>query len=165
MNRFVLSVALLLSMTCANSADGQTNAYHFSVAGDSLTSNVPMNEINPRAFRHFERDFGEVPATNWFKNDGGYYVTFTTSDSTHYYVYISRHGSPYKTVVYFSPASLPPDLKAIIFNLYAGCTILYAAELQYEQRSQYEVCLLENSREKIIDVYDGEIRTTSEFNW
>lgn len=71
----------------------------WALADDTVTSNVPMNEISLRAFRNFKKNYGVVPYSQWRKGPEGYVVTFYDADSVQYYLYYTIQGGINKTVV------------------------------------------------------------------
>jgi hypothetical protein len=163
MNWFVWSVVLTLLFFVPQTTRAQTAGYRFLVSDDSLTSNVPMNEISPQAFRHFERGYGRITATYWSKYAGGYLVRFYTADSTQYYVYLSRHGVLGKTVIYFTPSGVPHDVRAAMEQYDRGGSILFAGELIDGQETLYEIGLLDGSEVRIVDLRDGDIQAVCEY--
>lgn len=162
MNGYVWGVVLLLVFVVPVTARAQ--AYQFTVSGNSLTSNVPMNEVSPRAFRHFERQFGVITNTNWYKNGVGYIVRFSAADSSQYYVYISKRGFVFKTVIQFAVSSVPRDVRVAMAHYARGSNILFAGELIDGIKPLYEVGLIDASRVRIVDMRDGDIQTVCEYN-
>ena len=137
--------------------------FQFVVSGDSLTSNVPMNEISPKAFRHFEQQFGVVAVTSWHKYLKGYMVTFPAADSSVYYVYMTRRGTPYRTVIVFTISGVPREVRAAMAAYDHGGSILFAGELLQGEKPLYEVGLEDASTVRIVDMRDGEIQTVCEY--
>lgn len=152
------SILLYLAPARAGAQD-----FQFAVSGDSLSSNVPMNEISPRAFRHFEQAFGVVAVTTWHKHANGYLVKFSAADSSVYYVYITKRGVPYKTVIVFAVSSVPREVRAAMAAFDHGGSILFAGELLDGTKPLYEVGLQDASEVRVVDMRDGEIETVCEY--
>src|ERR1700733_9297983 len=59
--------------------EGTGEVVRYSDPGNNFTSNVPINELSPKAYRRFHRRFPEVPTGEfWFKYSAGYKVSFTS---------------------------------------------------------------------------------------
>jgi len=163
-NGYLWGALLLLAFLIPVMVRAQGGGYRFLVSGDSLTSNVPMNEISPRAFRHFEQQYGVVAATQWFKYGTGYLVKFSTVDSSQYYVYITNRGMVYRTVVLFAVSGVPRDIRIAMASFDRDGYILFAGELIEGEKPLYEVGLEDAAKVRIVDLRDGEIKTVCEYS-
>src|SRR5258708_25654815 len=72
----LLSMALFPYMTNAQSSGGLPVSYKFGGERNNFHSNVPLNEINIHAFRHFRKRWPAVTRETWVKGEGGDMVSF-----------------------------------------------------------------------------------------
>jgi hypothetical protein len=163
MNWHVWGLVLLLVFFVPATNRAQEAGYRFMVSGDSLTSNVPMNEISPQAFRHFEKQFGVVASTTWYKYGNGYLVRFSALDSSQYYIYISRRGILSKTIISFTVSNVPREVRAAMAAYDRGGYILFAGELLEGEKPLYEVGLADASMVRIVDMKDGNVQMVYEY--
>jgi hypothetical protein len=164
MNRIVLFGSLLLCLGCVEGIVAQEPVYTYVLAGDSISSNVPLNEINTKAFRHFEEDYGHVSQQDWRKYKDGYSVTFMTQDSALYHVFYSMHGAAGNVHVYYTAAATPAEVMDRLNVEYKGCPVLYGAESIDRQRTVFEVGLLVKNKLRIVQVREGDIKVIHEYD-
>src|ERR1700722_16341589 len=89
-------------------AQGQIAMY--SDPGNNFFSNVPINELSPRAYRRFHRLFRGVPAgESWFKYEKGYQVSFTL-EQHHEFAYFDPSGAFLYSLRYFEGSELSKDM-------------------------------------------------------
>jgi hypothetical protein len=48
---------------------------------DSIVSNIRLNEISPRAYRHFQMNYPSVDRARWIRTTDGFVVVFMEGDS------------------------------------------------------------------------------------
>jgi hypothetical protein len=142
----------------------QELVYTYVVSGDSLSSNVPLNEINPKAFRHFTQSYGYVSSQEWRKYSNGFSVSFRSHDSTVYRVFYSLHGAAGIVHVYYTAAGTPTGLIDTLDPEYKGCRVVYSAGLIDGQKEMFEVGLLVNNKIRIVQVREGYTKTIIEYD-
>src|ERR1022692_4171814 len=72
----LFSMALFPYMTNGQSLHALPVSYNLGGGDNTVKSNVPLNEINIHAFRHFRKRFPNVSGETWLKADQCYIVTF-----------------------------------------------------------------------------------------
>jgi hypothetical protein len=157
MNRILYPamVILFLSGPCASA---QLISYHFTADDAYVTTNVPLNEISARAFRHFIKSFGFVPKAVWRKVEQGYSVTWFAADSIRYEVHYTPRGMLSDTHVYYTSQNAPPEVRDQMNHLYPKYRVLYVNELEDDGHPLYEVGLADGALMLVVDVKDMEVR-------
>ncbi|HEV9037897.1 MAG TPA: hypothetical protein VGQ51_14780 [Puia sp.] len=84
----------LLLVPCFSSGqnDYHLSGYTYNDAHGSINSNVPLNEINPHAWRHFHNLFPGADGEYWFASGEGYQVSFIQK-GYHYQAYFDQRGA------------------------------------------------------------------------
>lgn len=163
MNRILSILAIGYFLFSAPRASAQLINYHFTADNAYVTSNVPLNEISARAFRHFVKNFGDVPTAVWRKEAKGYTVRWYTSDSIGYIVHYSPHGMFFDTHIYYTALNAPADVRAEMGHLYPQYTLLFVNELAEVDHPLYEVGLAHEGRMLIVDLKDKAIEAEQYF--
>jgi len=172
MNRIVPSVAVALLLFCGSRSQGQDisnnlqdSSYRLIIENDTLTSNVPLNEISAKAMRNFTKGYGSIAHSAWHKYHDGYLVRFFTADSVGYYLYFTLEGRLYRTMAHFTPQNTPAEVQADVKSVYANYSILYTSEFCEGDRSIYNVCLMAPDQSlRLIELKNGDMRTIMEFD-
>src|ERR1700759_5129045 len=128
MRRTFYTSSLLRALFCSlvlvsyGFADGQ-NGYaipaSYTIGGENngIISNVPLNEINVHAFRHFGKNFPQVSGESWMKTKLGYIVSFTENGRKGQ-VHYNLNGDFLFTIKYYDGSSISPELGARIRKKY-----------------------------------------------
>jgi len=150
---FLLVSRLLLQSTIAK---GQENVV-FAATTYDLSCNVPLNEINIHAFRHFRRDFPGVSNESWFKTeDGSFIVSFMENARRHQVHYASRGAFLY-TVEYYDGQAIRPDLGDRLKKEYPAYRIDVVTEISDGHKIFYLVKIESPSSVKTILASDGKL--------
>ncbi len=164
MNRIVLLALIILAFLSGPRASAQQLiAYHFTADNQDVTTNVPLNEINPRAFRQFIKAYGFVPTAVWRKAEQGYSVRWYDMDSIGYIVHYTLRGALSDTHIYYTPRNAPPEIRTQMGRLYPKYDLLFVNELEENDHPLYEVGLAYNGLMLIVDVKDKEVRAEENF--
>src|ERR1700761_1751732 len=84
-------------------------AYTYNDHGNSISSNVPLNEINAHAWRHFHRLFPTVSGQeSWFFSDQGYQVSFELK-GVHYEAYFDHRGAFRYSLHHYAGTAIPRE--------------------------------------------------------
>jgi len=159
----LLTVCLLSVSATAAQSMSPLVTYHFPAPDDSLTTNVPLNEISTRAFRHFVKDFGHIPSATWRKGERGYSVKFYSADSVLHIVDYDLRGGRCDDHLYYNDANAPADIRAWMARVYSGDSILFVNELNDGSKSIYNVGLTAKGELRIVEIRNEEIRTIQLF--
>jgi hypothetical protein len=160
MYRFIF-LALCL---CAAAAQGQAPAYSYVVDDDSIYSNVPLNEISPRAFRHFRHDYGNITFEHWRKSEKELTVSFQTSDSSKYVISYSLKGRLQATNVFYYGDYAPFPVKYMLERWCEGCSVWYVSMQLEGHNATYDVGFIERNHVKIVEIEHGEPRLMEEYS-
>lgn len=136
----------------------------YSDAGNHFSSNVPLNELNPRAFRRFHRRFeAAAPGESWFKSADGYQVSFTIGGH-HVFAYYDLSGVFKCSVKYYQGDESPADPCDIVKRRFPGYRIDVVTEVNDGQKTFYMVQILNPLFIKLVSVADGRIEIIRELN-
>jgi hypothetical protein len=125
--------------------------------GNTLTSNVPLNEINTRAFRHFHRLFpSAVDGEHWFKSPDGYQVSFLLDAQPHQ-AYFDRRGSYLYSLRYYGGKEIPRAAGDLIKLKYPGYEIGVVTEITDGEKTFFLVRIANSSFVRTLSVCDGRI--------
>jgi len=133
-------------------------------AGHTFSSNVPINELSPRAFRRFHRRFEAAgPGECWFKSADGYQVSFRLGGS-HEFAYFGLDGGFKCSVKYYQGSEVPADPGDVVKRRFPGYRIGVVTEVNDGQKIFYTVQILNPLFVKALTVCDGRIEVTNELN-
>lgn len=150
--------ALLLA-PCFSSgqSDYHPAAYTYTDAGSTVTCNVPLNEINPHAWRQFHRRF---PAADggayWFASADGYQVSFL-QNGYHYTAYFDQRGAYRYSLHYYLGSEMPRDPGELITRSYPDYQIDVVTEVTDGEKTIYLVKLVNPSSILTVSVCDGKM--------
>ena len=87
--------------------------YTYNDPGSSISCNVPLNEINIHAYRHFHRLFPTgTTGEYWFKSAEGYQVSFV-QDAQRHQAYFDLRGAYLYSLKYYAGAKMPAGSMSI----------------------------------------------------
>jgi hypothetical protein len=125
--------------------------------GSVLTSNVPLNEINIHAFRHFHRLFpSAADGERWFKSPEGYQVSFLLDAQPHQ-AYFDRRGVYLYSLKYYGEKEIPRATGDLIKMKYPGYEIGVVTEITDGEKTFFLVRVANPSFVKTLSVCDGRI--------
>src|ERR1700742_2928499 len=88
----ILGIMMIPAFTIAQQENVSPAAYRYGEPESVFSSNVPLNELNVHAYKHFHRIFSSgVTAECWLKSADGYQASFMQNDRQHK-AYFDRHG-------------------------------------------------------------------------
>ena len=167
MNGCLLIRTLLLGMVLLPGITKGQNEYarmaSFSLAreGNSITSNVPLNEINIHAFRHFHRRFPSISGESWAKSEDGYIVSFI-GNALRQQAHFDRRGGYLYSLKYYAGTACSADLTASIKKKYPDYRIGVVTEITDGERTFHLVKIENSSSVKTLSVCDGKIEVFEE---
>jgi hypothetical protein len=156
----LFSAFALIGVFSAAASHAQDTNYNFPGGNESLTANVPLNEISARAYRNFVKCYGFISGSVWQKRQQGYIVRFFSSDSVLNIVRYSLRGNPGVAYTYYTAKNAPPDICAWMKTMYAEYSILYVNELKSGNSTTFEIGLLDDDKFRVIEEKNGEISST-----
>lgn len=163
MNRTLFGVALVIGLFTTSTLRAQWINYQFNADNESLTSNVPLNEISTRAFRNFIKSYGYVPSAIWYKTADGFSVRFYSRDSAMYLIHYTSRGNPIDAHMYYTMKNAPTDVCSAIRSVYPSYDIVFVDELNNGITTVFEVGLLLDDEFLIVDEKRGEISPVQGF--
>src|SRR5690348_13459491 len=109
-----LLLGIMLFSVITNGQEGQVAAGVFGRAisynpEGIIASNVPLNEINIHAFRHFHRRWPAITGESWIKSADGYIVSFTENE-LHHQAHFDKRGGYLYSLKYYSGKDMSRDL-------------------------------------------------------
>jgi hypothetical protein len=151
-----LATSILLICTALN---GQNQfalpaAYRFNGDANAITSNVPLNEINVHAFRHFQKRFPAVSAPSWIKTEDGYIVSFTEKGLRNQ-AHFDQRGTFLFSLKYYAGDGIDRELGAMIRSKYPGYFIKVVTEITNGEKVFYLVAMENGTSVKTLSVGEG----------
>jgi hypothetical protein len=144
----------------ASGGTGQVVLY--SDPGNNFFSNVPINELSPRAYRRFHRLFREVPAGEyWFKYEKGYQVSFTL-ERHHEFAYFDPSGAFLYSLRYFEGSELSKDMTNFVKRKFPDYKIDVVTEVNNGQETFYILQIMNPEYIKTVTIADGRIDVVKE---
>jgi hypothetical protein len=126
-------------------------------SGDGgFTSNVPLNEINIHAFRHFRKMFPEVSGESWLKTEDGYTVSFV-ENARRGQAHFNPKGGFLYSVKYYAGAAIPAEIGAQIIKKYPGYRIGVVTEITDGEKTFRQIKIENPYSVKTISFCDGKM--------
>jgi hypothetical protein len=140
---------------------GERTGINRAGEGAGITSNVPLNEINIHAFRHFHRRYPAVSGESWVKSADGYIVSFMEDASRHQAHFDSRGAFLY-TVKYYTGKELSRDCISSVKKKFPDYAVGVVTEISNGEKTFYFVRIANNSFVKTLSIVDGKIEVVEE---
>ncbi|HVM88663.1 MAG TPA: hypothetical protein VMT76_10790 [Puia sp.] len=129
----------------------------------TFTSNVPLNEINTKAFRHFTKNYPNVHDETWAMTAKEIIVSFT-QDSKTCRTYYSKKGEFRLSVITYSQRqNFPEELKNLVSIGYPGSEIENIVELFNRNDQVYGITISNNQTFRLLEYYHGEAKIINEY--
>lgn len=164
MNRTLFVAVIAICLFSGYQVAAQPFTYRFDGDKDTVTSNVPLNEISTRAFRNFIKTYGCIPTATWTKRPGGISVRFWTADSVQYLVQYGKNGHPVNTHVYYTEKNAPKNVCAEVRIYYPHYDMLFVNELDFDSIPVFEVGLLADTQFVLVQVKNDEVTPVRSFS-
>lgn len=158
----ILGTVILVSIQLSGQSQlGLPASYHINGAGSPMTSNVPLNEINTHAFRHFRKLYPGISGESWIKTEEGYIVSFS-EHGLRSQVHFDQRGGFLYSVKYYGAADFDRDLAGLINRRYPGYNIEVVTEITDNEKIFYLVKIETSTSLKTISVNDGKLEVIEE---
>ena len=157
---FFLGMLFFSFAASGQNSQNQPVAYNFG-EGAGITSNVPLNEINIHAFRHFRRRWPAVTGETWCKADGGYMVSFKEKSLRCQARFDARGGFQY-SLKYYAGKDVSPDLSGLIRIKYPDYRIDVVTEVNNNEKTFYLVKIENSSSVKALSISEGRMEVYEE---
>jgi hypothetical protein len=136
----------------------------YSDPGNNFSSNVPINELSPAAYRRFHRRFREVPTGEyWVKYAQGYQVSFTL-DQHRELAYFDHSGMFLYTLKYYDGKDLPRDMAGVVKRKFPDYKIDVVTEVNDGQKTFYMLQIVNPDKIKVLTFVDGRIDVINELH-
>ena len=157
-----MGLALIPALTFGQQENITTAAYRYGEAGEAFSSNVPLNELNIHAYKHFHRIFSSgVTAEYWVKTADGYQTSFMQNDRQHK-AYFDRHGYFKFSLAYYEGKDIPRLAGELIKLRYPDYRINVVTEIYNGEKTSYLVRVVNTNNIKTLALYDGQIEVMEE---
>ena|GEM_PF-869827 len=150
-------IALLAPALTFAQGDYRPAVYTYNEGGSAISSNVPLNEINSHAYRHFQRLFPTGTSREyWFASSDGYQVSFLR-EGRHYTAYFDKHGVYRYSLKYYPGTEIPRSAGDPIMAKYPDYRIDVVTEITDGEKIFYLVKIVNPLCIKTLSVADGKI--------
>lgn len=130
----------------------------------TFVSNVPINELNAKAFRRFHRRFQAAAGGEaWFKSAEGYQVSFML-DRHHQLAYYDPHGGFMYSLKYYETNEIPREVGDFVKRRYPGYRIDVVTEVCDGMKTFYLVQIMNADYIKSLSISDGRIEELQELH-
>src|SRR5262249_48506056 len=148
----------MLAPALASAQDGyHPAAYAYNEGAAAVRSNVPLNEINSHAYRHFQRLFPAGTSNEyWFSSGDGYQVSFLLA-GRHHQAFFDRHGAYRYSLSYYPEKEIPRNPGDLIRAKYPDYRIDVVTEITDGEKTFHLVKIINPARIKTLSVCDGKI--------
>jgi hypothetical protein len=132
-------------------------AYTYNYGESAISSNVPLNEINSHAYRHFQRLFHNgISKEYWFASSEGYRVSFF-QEGRHHQAFFDRHGAYRYSLQYYPGNEIPRIPGDLIKVKYPDYSIDVVTEITDGEKTFHLVKIINPVSIKTLSVADGKI--------
>ena len=155
---------MIPAFTIAQQENVRPVAYRYGTpaSGDVFSSNVPLNELNVRAYKHFHRIFPSgVTAESWLKTAEGFQASFVQNDQQHK-AYFDHRGYFRYSLTYYEGKNIPRLAGDLIKLHYPEYRINIVTEIYDGERTSYLVRIVNAANIKTLAVCDGQIEIMEE---
>ena len=133
-----------------------TPAPHYGGDGAGITSNVPLNEINIHAFRHFMKKFPNASGESWLKTDLGYVVSFM-DNSRRTQAHYNSKGAFLYTITYYAGKDLSRETGVQVKKAYPGYRVGVVTEITDGSKTLRLVKIENPAFVKTLSISDGKM--------
>jgi hypothetical protein len=128
----------------------------------TFDSNVPLNEISVKAFRHFQQLFPTGTTSEyWFKSAEGYKVSFNLN-AHNLLAYFDKHGAFLCSMKYYTQKEIPRETGELVKSKYPGYTIDMVTEVFDGQMTFLRAQIANASSLKILCIFGERIYMTED---
>ena len=121
---------------------------------DTPASIQPVN-VSDHVSKKFAKQFGNTTDAVWKKFEDGFEVKFTSHGMDNR-VFLTKGGSCYSRVRYYTEKELPADVRSQVRSTYYDFTITSVTEVEYDHKIAYLVTIADAKTWKVIRIVDGE---------
>jgi hypothetical protein len=128
----------------------------------AFESNVPLNEISVKAFRHFQQLFPTGATSEyWFKSPEGYKVSFNLNAHS-LLAYFDKHGAFLCSMKYYTQKEIPRETGELVRSKYPDYTIDLVTEVFDGQSTFLRVQICNAASLKILCIFGERIYMTED---
>jgi hypothetical protein len=138
-------------------------AYHYIDTKNSITSNVPLNELNAKANRHFEKTYRDIDKETWTKIPCGTLVTFI-SNAAFCKIFYNTEGDFVYSYKYYDQKNCSAELTEMIGHAYPGYKMVNVVELFDGNKPVYGINISNGKLTKSLEMKNAELKVLNEFS-
>ena len=158
----ILGIMMIPAFTIAQQENVSPAAYRYGEPESVFSSNVPLNELNVHAYKHFHRIFSSgVTAEDWMKTTDGFQARFEQNGREHKACF-DKHGYFRYSLTYYEGKDIPRLAGDLIHLRYPDYRINVVTEIYDGQRTSYLVRVVNANNIKTLAVYDNQIEVMEE---
>ncbi|HMI62776.1 MAG TPA: hypothetical protein VK518_17785 [Puia sp.] len=136
--------------------------YRYTDPENSISCNVPLNEINIHAYRRFHRLFPSgTTAEYWFKSAEGYQVSFV-QDALRHQAYFGLRGGFLYSLKYYAGAKMAGVPAELVRRKYPDYGIDVVTEITDGEKTFYLVKIINPASVKTLSVCEGKVELLEE---
>jgi len=153
---------MIPAYTIAQQENVSPAAYRYGEAENVFSSNVPLNELNVHAYKHFHRIFSSgVTDEYWMKTKEGFQARFEQNGREHQACF-DKHGYFRYSLTYYEGKDIPRLAGDLIHLRYPDYGINIVTEIYDGQTTSYLVRVFNSNNIKTLSVYDNQIEVMEE---
>lgn len=153
---------LLAPFFSSGQNDYHPAAYTYHDGHGAIHSNVPLNEINPHAWRHFHKLFPDAKGGEfWYASENGFQVSFIQL-GYHYQAYFDERGAYRFSLHYYEGKEIPSDPGQLIAARYPNFRIDVVTEVTDGIKTIFLVKLVNATTLRTLSICDGKVEVIEE---
>jgi hypothetical protein len=158
----ILGIMMIPAYTIAQQENVSPAAYRYGEQESAFSSNVPLNELNVHAYKHFHRIFSSgITAECWMKTTEGFQASFE-QDGRQHKACFDKHGYFLYSLTYYEGKDIPRLAGDLIHLRYPDYRINVVTEIYDGARTSYLVRIVNTANIKTLAVCDGQIDVMEE---
>ena len=137
-------------------------AYYYHDSKNFITSNVPLNELNVKAYRHFEKNYPGIDNETWTKIINDTVVIFK-SNTAFCKIFYNTKGDFVYSYIYYDEKNCFAELANRIDDIYLRYKVIRVIELFDRDKSVFGINISNGEITKSLEMKNGELKFLNEY--
>ncbi|HLX93949.1 MAG TPA: hypothetical protein VKR32_19835 [Puia sp.] len=144
------------------SREQKISLYEYDLDNSTIISNIPLNELNPRAFRHYSRNYSSDGGETWSRTSAGLLASGSNGEKK-YRIFYSAKGRFIYSMIYYDGKQSSPELRRIVDRNYPGFELKSVVELFDRNKLTYGLTINKQGLNRLLEYHNGELNTLAEY--
>lgn len=125
------------------------------LVSETASETVSVSEIDKRAIKNFQKEYGSNTGARWFKAEKGFGVSFSQND-TRTTIFYAKNGTEESRINYYFEEKLPVHVRTLLKSNFPDFTISHVAEVNKKEVVAHVVTIQYKNTVKKVKVIDNE---------